>query len=73
MAGTVTPATASARRHELIKVGAKYILPMLAAVFLLLAALRSQRDRGRIMPASRTWLVIGIIFALVSTYLWVSA
>jgi hypothetical protein len=49
---------------------AKYILPALAAVFLVLAGLRIRRDRGRIMPASRTWLLTGIIFALVSAYLW---
>jgi len=52
---------------------AKYILAVLAAVFLVLAGVRLGRDGGRIMPASRTWLLIGIIFGLVSAYLWMSA
>jgi len=54
-------------------VAAKYILPTLSTVFLLLARLRIQREAGRILPASRTWLLIGIIFGLVSAYLWMSA
>jgi hypothetical protein len=52
---------------------AKYVLAALATVFLVLAGLRSRRDGGRIMPASRTWLLTGIIFALVSAYLWMYA
>jgi hypothetical protein len=51
---------------------AKSILAVLAAVFLLFAGRRILRDGGQITPASRTWLLIGIIFALVSTYLWIS-
>jgi hypothetical protein len=51
---------------------AKYILAVLALVFLALAAFRMARDGGRIMPASRTWLLTGIIFAVVSGYLWMS-
>ena len=51
----------------------KYILPVLGLVFVVLAALRIGLDRGRIMPASRTWLTIGIIFGLVSAYLWMYA
>jgi hypothetical protein len=49
---------------------AKYILAALSAVFLALAAFRIARDHAQIAPASRTWLTIGIIFALVSAYLW---
>jgi hypothetical protein len=54
-------------------VAAKYILGALALVFLALATQRIRRDGGRIMPASRTWLLTGIIFAVVSAYLWMSA
>jgi uncharacterized membrane protein len=54
-------------------VAAKYILAVLAVVFLALAATRILRDGGRIMPASRTWLLTGIIFSVVSAYLWMSA
>jgi hypothetical protein len=52
---------------------AKSILAVLAVVFLALAGLRIIGDRGRIMPASRTWLLIGIIFSIVSAYLWMAA
>lgn len=51
---------------------ARYILSVLSAVFLILAGLRIWRDSGRIQPASRTWLLIGAIFALVSAYLWMA-
>jgi hypothetical protein len=54
-------------------VAAKYILAVLAAVFLALAGIRITRDGNRVMPASRTWLTIGIIFALVSSFLWMSS
>jgi lysylphosphatidylglycerol synthetase-like protein (DUF2156 family) len=49
---------------------AKYILAVLAAVFLVLGFGRLARDGGRIAPASRTWLLVGAIFALVSAWLW---
>lgn len=52
---------------------AKYILGGLAVVFLALAAVRIVHDSGRLGPGSRTWLLIGIIFAAVSTYLWMAA
>jgi hypothetical protein len=51
---------------------AKSIFGAAAVVFLALAGLRIYRDGARITPASRTWLTIGIIFALVSGYLWMS-
>jgi uncharacterized membrane protein len=54
-------------------VAAKYVLAVLAVVFLVLAGLRITRDGGHIMPASRTWLLTGIIFAVVSGYLWMFA
>jgi hypothetical protein len=51
-------------------VSAEAILALMAAAFLLAAAWRMRRDHGRIEPASRTWLLVGGIFALVSTWLW---
>jgi len=51
---------------------AKYILTALCVVFLALAIFKIFCDGGQITPASRTWLTIGIIFALVSGYLWMS-
>jgi hypothetical protein len=51
-------------------VAAKYILAPVGILFLILAALRIAWDRGKIVPASRTWLITGIIFAGVSAYLW---
>jgi hypothetical protein len=53
-------------------VAAKHILGILSVVFLVLAGVRIARDGWRIMPASRTWLLTGIIFAVVSGYLWMS-
>jgi hypothetical protein len=51
-------------------VAAKYILAVLGILFLVLAMMHIARDRGRIGPASRTWLITGIIFTGVSAYLW---
>jgi hypothetical protein len=53
-------------------VGAKVVLAAVGTIFLVLATLRIVRDRGQIMPASRTWLIIGIIFTGVGAYLWMS-
>ncbi len=50
---------------------AKYVLATLSAVFLLLAIARLVRDGGRTHPQSRTWLFIGVAFALISGYLFV--
>ena len=72
MAGTGGAANSIACRNGL-NMAAKYILAVLAAVFLALAGLRIMRDGARIMPASRNWLLTGIIFAVVSAYLWMSA
>jgi len=49
---------------------AKYILATAAAIFLVLAAGRIMKDGGRVQPASKTWLTIGVIFALVSAWLF---
>jgi len=49
---------------------AKYILAALAVAFLLAGACR-RLTRGP-NPQSRTWLLIGAIFAVVSTWLFFS-
>jgi hypothetical protein len=49
---------------------ARYILMALAIVFVAAAVVRLQHDRGRFTPASKTWALVGIIFALVSIWLW---
>jgi hypothetical protein len=51
---------------------AKAILGGLGALFLLLGLFPIVRGHGQIGPASRTWITIGIIFALVSAYLWIT-
>jgi hypothetical protein len=47
---------------------AEYILVVLGAGFLLAAAWT--RLRGERNPASRTWLIVGTIFAAVSLWLF---
>lgn len=49
---------------------AKYILPMLAAVFLVAALWRLSREGFKLGPASRTWLTVALIFSAVSGWLW---
>jgi hypothetical protein len=49
---------------------AQYILAVLSAAFLILAATRWSRDGGRIGPQARTWLMIGLIFAAVAAVIW---
>ncbi len=49
----------------------RYILGSLAIVFLVLGGVRSLKE-GRVGPAARTWLTIGVIFGLVSAWLWYS-
>jgi len=71
MAGSGSPAAATAREHGL-SLAAKYILGGLSVIFLTLAAARIGSDRGHITPASRTWLLTGIIFGMVSAYLWMA-
>jgi len=51
---------------------ANYILGCLAVVFLALGGLRSAHD-GKVGPAARTWLMIGVIFGVVSAWVWLSA
>jgi hypothetical protein len=51
---------------------ARHIFPVLAAAFLVFGGLRVVRAGGRIDPASRTWLLIAVIFGAVSLWLWFS-
>lgn len=51
---------------------ARYVLGCLAVVFWILGGLRVAREGGRLDPASRTWLLIAVIFSGVSLWLWVS-
>jgi hypothetical protein len=48
---------------------AKYILATLAAVFLLAAGLRYAKGRTARDPATRTWLLIALIFTAVAAWL----
>ena len=52
------------------RLAAKYILVLLGALFLVFAAIRVAREHGHIGPASRTWLIVGCVFLLVSLWLW---
>ena len=53
-----------------MNVAAKTILALLSLLFLGATMLRLSKDGFRITPASRTWLIVGAIFATVSTWLW---
>lgn len=57
-------------RQDGLNVAAKTILALLSLLFLGAAMLRLSNDGFRITPASRTWLIVGAIFAAVSTWLW---
>ena len=46
----------------------KWLFPVLAIVFAVVAALRFARDR-RVGPAVRTWLILALSFAAVSAWL----
>ena len=48
----------------------KYIFPILGIIFLAAALRRITRTGNRSDPAARTWLIIGIIFTAVGTWLW---
>jgi len=54
-----------------IIMAAQTILGVLSLVFLVLGGLRWVRE-GRIGPAARTWLMIGMIFGAVSAITWLS-
>lgn len=51
-------------------VNARIILLALALAALFAGAIRLARDGGRMAPASKTWLLVGGIFAAVSGWLW---
>ena len=61
---------ALAGAEGLIPVAAKYILLVGGLVFLTLALFRLGRDAGRLNPASRTWLIVAVVFLAVSAWLW---
>jgi hypothetical protein len=48
----------------------RYAFPAIATLFIVLGLLRLVRDRGKAHPQSKTWLLTGTIFALVSAWLW---
>jgi hypothetical protein len=48
----------------------KYILAALSLIFLAAAARRRTRSSADAGGQARTWLVIGVMFAAVSTWLW---
>ncbi|MGH8239749.1 MAG: hypothetical protein ACREXP_22440 [Steroidobacteraceae bacterium] len=50
----------------------QHVLAIFAAIFLLFALARILRNAGRIDPAAKTWLIITVIFAAVSTWLFLS-
>lgn len=45
------------------------ILAVLSLLFLAAALLRLRRDSWRVGPASRTWLIVGAVFAVVAAWL----
>jgi len=51
-------------------VAAKYILAALSIVFFALAIVRTIGTGGAAFPQIRTWVIIGIIFGLVSAWLF---
>ncbi|MBN8747720.1 Uncharacterised protein [Xylophilus ampelinus] len=48
---------------------ARDILAVAAVLFLVAALLRWMRDGRRFEPASRTWAIVGLLFAAVSAWL----
>jgi hypothetical protein len=51
-------------------VAAKYILAVLAVAFLAAAVMRLSRGGGITHPQTKSWLLIGVIFATVSAWLF---
>ena len=49
---------------------AKYILALLAAVFVAAGVVRLAGDRGWSHPQTRTFLLVGLIFSVVSAWLF---
>jgi len=46
-----------------------YLFAALGALFVVLAAVRIVRDRGKLGPQWKTWLIIGVLFVAVSAWL----
>jgi uncharacterized membrane protein len=63
-------AAAALAEQDGLSMTAKYILAGVAALFFAAALLRLLRDGGRLVPASRTWFMISVIFSIVSMWLW---
>lgn len=53
-----------------IPVNPRYLLPVLAVIFLVLAGYRLLRSGGKIDPRSKSWLMTGVLFAAVSAWLF---
>ncbi len=51
-------------------VAAKYILAVLSLAFLLAGVTSVARSGRKAAVQARTWLLIGVIFGAVSTWLW---
>jgi hypothetical protein len=51
-------------------VAARYILAVLAVAFLAAALRRLSRGGGISHPQTKTWLLIAVIFGVVSAWLW---
>jgi hypothetical protein len=49
---------------------APIVIGVLAVVFLAMGLYRAARDGSLNHPRTRTWLLVGIVFALVSAYSW---
>ena len=50
---------------------AKYILAALSLVFLSMAASRRTRDGAGAASQARTWMIVGVTFAVVSAWLFI--
>ncbi|HVO48909.1 MAG TPA: hypothetical protein VMT29_21510 [Steroidobacteraceae bacterium] len=49
----------------------RYVFGCLSLVFLILGFTRLVRE-GRLVPAARTWLILGVIFGIVSGWSWLN-
>ena len=50
----------------------KYILAALSLVFLSMAAARRTRDASDIGRQARTWMIVGVTFAAISAWLFLT-
>ena len=49
---------------------AKYILGVLGVVLLVAAGVRLAKDAWKVGAASKTWLLIGVLFTAASAWTW---